>query len=727
MVQCRVGRAYNEVVIGLVFLTILGRPASISEFEGWAVARDVASIEGHADSSLKGKFSFLKNTGAFGVGQKGWHAEELVDPVGDRRFVVFTTALTTQDYGDQVFEWRNGTLTKLVHEKETRGVKLKSADLDIRFNVPEKSTTISAKISLVAQGANDGSFFVRLGDNYKVSAVEDLAGKPVKFGQAGGVLSLPVAKDGEFAYRVNYSGTVNRPRFAGAIVDEEVMLTNDYWWPHIARLPVALSTTTHVAKDWVVIAQGDKLSETVTGDMKAVRYENKVPVSYMSLSAGKFTERDRVVNGIRYFVASRELTVEQMDDQLEYMPNVIEFFSKLYPHPYKEYGAVDTKLYGGGALEAYSYATYGTGWLPAEDAHEPSHTWWGGVIPNTYLDSFWNESFAVFSEGFYAREGSIGDPVAKRQAFVKQAMASQVYKSGTPFATGAESGGIASAMGYGKGGDVLQQLEFEMGTPAMTAVLKKFLASHKVGEPGGWPEFEAACGPEWRWFFDQWIRGTGWPVLKVSLADWANGSAEIVVHQELPAYRFKLEYAVLNEGIWKTDSVDVKPDASGKFVFALKPPGGAIVSLDPFDRLLQPRRPSEPNRWQEGTRRMRAFDPKGLIEARNELEALPDDLNNVILVGTPQDIPESAKYWERAGFTFKGGGVTHLGKTIFLDQGAAVAVVEFAPGKYVGLRCGKSKYDPNTGIASTALVDKMGRFLTGKTVPRLSGPLVISL
>lgn len=124
---------------------------------------------------------------------------------------------------------------------------------------------------------------------------------------------------------------------------------------------------------------------------------------------------------------------------------------------------------------------------------------------------------------------------------------------------------------------------------------------------------------------------------------------------------------------------------------------------------------------------MAAFDPKGLVEARTELEAVPEDLNNVLLVGTPNEIPESAVFWERAGFIFEGNKVTHLGKTISLDEGAAVAIVEFAPGKYLGLRCGTSKYEPNTGIASTALVDKMGRFLTGKTVPRLSAPLVLSL
>lgn len=726
MVQCRVGRAYNEIVIGLIFSAILARPASIAEFDGWAVARDVASIESNADSSLKGKFSFLKNTGAFGVGQRGWHAEALADPVGGRKYVVFTTALTTQDYGDQVFEVSEGKLTQLVHERELRGVKLTAADLKIRFDVPKKTATFEAKMSFARVVPDGDSIFVRLGDNYKVSQVTDANGAAVKFAQAGGVVALPMGVGTHFEYKMDYSGVVNRPRFAGAIVDEEVMLTNDYWWPHIGRLPLALSSTTHVAKDWVVIAQGDRLSEKVVGDEKVVRYENKVPVSYMSLSAGKFLERSREVDGIRYFVASRELTAEQMDDQLEYVPNVIQFFSKLYPHPYKEYGAVDTKLYGGGALEAYSYATYGTGWLPAEDAHEPSHTWWGGVIPNTYLDSFWNESFAVFSEGFYAREGAVGDPMAKRRAFVSPANASPIYKNGTAFSSGAESGGIASSMGYGKGGNVLQQLEFEMGTPAMTAVLKKFLAGHQVGNAAGWPEFEKVSGPEWKWFFDQWIRGTGWPVLDIGELAISTDSGLIPIQQTAPFYRFKIEVAVLEGKSWRYEVVDVIPDASGRAMVRIPlPRPWTLISLDPYDRLLQPRRPNLAYRWESASRRMKVYDPAGEMESRNKIETLPSDLNGVMFVGTPGQNPVSEKYWKMAGFEFGGKTVNFLGKSVNLDEGGAVAVVEFEPGKYVGLRAGTFKYGPNVGQATAALADKMGRFLTGKTIPRMEGPLVI--
>ena len=35
--------------------------------------------------------------------------------------------------------------------------------------------------------------------------------------------------------------------------------------------------------------------------------------------------------------------------------------------------------------------------------HEIAHTWWGGVVPNTYTRTLWNESFAEYSDGLYGR------------------------------------------------------------------------------------------------------------------------------------------------------------------------------------------------------------------------------------------------------------------------------------------------------------------------------------
>jgi hypothetical protein len=704
------------------------RAATIDEFNEWAEKRDVAAIEGAADPSLAGKFAFLRGQGAFGVGRYGWKASEIKEFVGGRRFVVFHTALTSQDYGDQVFEWDGRTLTRLVHERDTRGVLVRDLNMKLGFETSEKRVDVQATVKFENVAGAKDAFFVRLANNYEVKAVFDDRGGPVPFRQGGGVVSLPVGEGREFSYSMVYSGIVNRPRFAGAIVDGEVMLTNDYWWPSIGRLPATLTTQSRVPSDWVVVGQGDLVASVDDGaGMKTVTYRNDVPVSYFSYSAGDFKSSERTVDGIRYFVVSRVLSDQDRADQLEFVVPVLKFFGSLSPHPYREYGAVDTPLYGGGALEAYSYATYGTGWLPDEDPHEPSHTWWGGVIPNTYLDSFWNESFAVYSEGLYAREGSIGDRAARRRAFVDPSVASPAYQRGLVATAGAETGGLASTLGYGKGGVVLQQLELEMGTSAMIGTLKAWLAQHPVGTAGDWGDYERICGPQWKWFFDQWIRRTGWPTVAIDGPVVDGEDLVLTVRQEGAPYRFKLEIGVEEED-WREEYVDVIPDKAGVAVVRIAGAGDAKrVSIDPFDRLLQPRRERLGYRWNESARRMRVFDPAGLVDAEQKLDALTDDLNGVLIVGDPSQVPASAALWRQAGFVFENGRVSLDGVSVELASGGAVGIVQIGPEKFVGLRCGNIRHDPKMGIASVGLVDELGRFLTGRTLPRTVGPWVFEV
>jgi hypothetical protein len=705
---------------------VLRVPASPADYDVWARGKNVAEIEAAAVPELAGKFAFLRQVGAFGVGSKGWRAESLNDVEGEKRYVVFTTPLTSQDRGDQVFEYDGSKLTRLVSEKEWRGMRLTDLDFDLRFEPTKKLAHLKAKATFYRTGDSEASFFVRLSPNYRVSTVTNWRGEPVKFAQSGGVVSLPTPDRRSFEYTFTYSGEVNLPGYAGAIVDDEVMLTNDYWWPHIARQPIRVKTTSTVPMDWTVVSQGNRVSREIIDDQLVVKYENLIPVSYLSYSAGKFRVAERKLDDVRYFIASRLLTEEELADQLEFVPPVIEFFSRFAPFPYKEYGAVDTDLYGGGALEAYSYATYGHGWLPDEDPDEPSHTWWGGLISNTYLDTFWNESFASFSEGFYAREGSIGDRDAKRRAFVSQASMSPAYDRAAIENVGADGGGLASSLGYGKGGDVLQQLEFEMGTQKFSEVLAEWLAGHNQFEEGGWNSFESVCGPEWTWFFDQWIRRPGCPKIS-SVTAAQGGKLNLSIQQAAPYYQFKVDLAIRTSQGVVYEVVDVVPDESGNSRLELDVTDAIIVSVDPFDRLLQPGRPRLGYRLSEAFRTFKVYDPSGRLESRQKIESLPTDLSDVMIAGSPSDISATAPLWAKSGVVFESGKATYQGQTVDLKEGAVMAVVEFAPGKWVGLYAGMTKYGPKTGISSIAMVDQMGRFLTGSTEPRWNGSLVVSV
>lgn len=697
--------------------------ASPEQFDTWAKARDIDSIQTYAPY-LTGKFQFLRQNGAFGVGRSGWSAKLLNDRMTGSQYIVFTTPLTTQDYGEQIFRYRDGLLTEYIPESDSRGVRLTHADMKLYFStMPHEGVYIDAEVTIEPTEKAEKSFFIRLGDNYRVGSI-DSDGNPVQFEQAGGVIVLPLTQRKKHTLRITYSGKVDRPRFAGAMTGDEAMLTNDYWWPSIARGPLTCRTVTRVPPGWTVIAQGERMSVKDDGGFKVYEYVNNLPVSYLSLSAGDFKYAERKVGGINYFIASRKMSDEEMQIQLQLVPPVIEFFSTLMPHPYTVYGAVDSELYGGGALEAYSYATYGHGWLPDEDAHEPSHTWWGGLIPNTYLGSFWNESFAAFSEGLYAREGAIGNRDDKRQAFISPVRIDRSFDMAACGDAGVMMGGVASSLGYGKGGYVLQQLELEMGHEAMVAAMKRWLRTRN-GQADDWRGFEAACGAEWKWFFDQWIWRAGWPKVTIS-HEFENGELNVDLSQPSPAFRFRLEVGIRRSGKWQIETHDVIPDSDGHARLRIKAEPGDLVSLDPWDRILGGNRPALPYRPSRRRAYVHSSATKWTSDAPNA-DAIPADLTGVILYADPNNLKLAADLCAKAGFKVEGNTLTYRGETYDLRKTGAIAMVEFEPGKWCGIRLGSTRRAPSIGNASVAITDEYGRFLVGESIPRDRGEFVIHI
>lgn len=690
------------------------------QIQNLLTARDVdglAKLSGGALDSAH--FAYVRRGGAYGSGAAGWKAIPFQDQTSGRRLMVFSTNINVEDIGEQVYEVDDQRIIRHLPERESLGWSAPDVDLKASFAPKEKRALLSATFRVRAQNPSQ-PLLLRLSPQYRVKKATQ-GSAPAPFVQAGGVVSLKAAP-GASPVTLEYEAVVDQPGFAGVIEEKEVLLTNDYFWPHIARQPVKGTTVMTLPKGWYGITVGSLVSDKTSGAERVMTYRNSLPVSFLSLSAGEFRVAEIKKGSRTYGVVSRALTAEQMTLQAELLPPIFEFFSTLKPHPYPSYHAVDTKLYVGGALEAYSYATYGHGWLPDEDPHEPSHTWWGGIIPNTYLKSLWNESFAVFSEGLYQREGSIGKKEDKRLAFVHP-------YDGNPFSSfpldvaSSEVGSSAVLLGYGKGGFVLQQLELEAGRAQMTTWLKQWLARHEPGQLGEWEDFEAVAGPAWKPFFDQWVRRAGWPRMTfpqnptaVPLPD---GKLRLSqpVNFTGPSYDLKIE--VLARGAFGRRVV--LGTISKGVLTADVPAGTKSIALDPFTRVASQRGQTGRLSWDRSTRGLKpAVDPGRKAWAAGR-EAAPWDgkeLAGRLLIGHPKTMPAIRPLLARAGFVVKGENLTYRGITISLSKGSAVAILPLEGDKVVGILLGQSRRPASVGQARVAVVDGLGRFLAGETDPR---------
>ncbi len=720
------------MLIAWMILAFQTSEPSLSSLDKLAQARDVEGLTKFlASSTTNGiqPFKILKTNGAYDVGRFGWHAFELKG-VGGEQFVVFSTPLTSEDTGELLFQ-RNHDKLKFIPESEGFGVKLVRHAFDLKFDLQAKNASIVDRLKLENSSGQADPFIFRMSPQYVVDSITNTSGKLVPFQEAGGVVSSwkPVKSD---TYEIHYHAKVDLPNYAGSISLTEATLTNDYWYPMVARQPVPYDLTIHTPANWIAIGQGDLVSDKPATSERVFQYRMDLPCVYYSVSAGPFKKYSQEINGKWYSCWSSHLTVDQMEAQTELYAPVIEFYERFAPFPFGGYGAIDSDVYGGGALEAYSFTTWGRGSLPDEDAHEPSHTWWGGIVNNSYLNSFWNESFAVFSEGLYRRNTSIGNQKERQLAFIRDGNGNDSYNAASLAVSGADIGGVASSLGYGKGSQVLQMLEQIIGTDQMLRCMQEWIQRFQ-GKLSDWADFEAVVeklnpNKDLKPFFDDWVRKPGYAELRVEDLAFSQGIVSMQLNFAGDSFSIPLEVmAQYADGTREFKMVPIAKSGLVTVPFDRKP---SIISLDPWRRLLrhidENETPVELNSLLHSYPRF--TDPAhkdylASLEGKESPSSASTDPAGKFLVGHPDSMPMLRGLCEKAGFQVNGNKLTYDGTTIDLNKGCALAVVDLGSGKQCVIGLGKTRIAPNVGRARTALTDSLGRFLRGRTEPKTSGNL----
>ena len=643
---------------------------------------------------------------------------------GAGEFVVLTTPLTSEDIGELLFE-REGSKLKFIDEQEKDGLRLRHHKVHVSFNVSEKKAYLTDTVSAEVTSNSHNFHALRFSPCYRVSSITD-GTKPVPFKQTGGIVMIPKQKPGKVNLAIAYSAMVNLPNYAGSINPDVITLTNDYWYPMVNRMPSTYEiTVVPPSSEYTVVGQGNYVGKETGVKQPGEKFDMSLPAVYWSLTVLKTKHVAEKIDGRTLQMWSPRVPQEKMKLQPKLYAPIIKLFDATFgPFPFNSYGALDSPSYGGGALEAYSYATYGGG-LPDEDAHEPSHTWWGGILPNTYLKSFWNESFANWSVGYFAREAAIGSNLDRRELFQTISMPQPDYNDATLMNSGVAVGTAGGSLGYGKGALVLAMLEQLVGTDNLLDCCQEWVRSHPKGEPAEWEEFESVVlrklpKLELKDFFDDWFRRPGYASVNLVSGKFDFGRFGGKLAWTGAKFRMPLdlwfEDAKGNRRKKMLDTKDV--DAQGNFSMDgidIKP---VRVYLDPYHRALRTGNAPEFDSFNEVSTKFR------IIKDAKHPEYLPDfeggplpsnmDLDKKFLIGNPATMPELKGLCDKVGFIVDGDSLTYDGTTIDLKSQAAVAIVDLGAGKQCGIGLGVCQMRPNIGIGYMGLVDNLGRALRGK-------------
>lgn len=506
---------------------------------------------------------------------KPWEADTLDPPfTGGRPMAVFHTWHAPESDGDHIHPlvkssagWKLGPE---ISERDTQGYRITHHNLTVRIVPSQKRAEMTDRFTVKALGKPHQVVFLRISDDFVVKFLK-IAGKPLSYQQAGGVVAVRMPKAGTVKLDMAYSGVVDHKMMSA--VTKDLAVLSAYYYPTLGRLPSTADVTATVPKGWTAVTQGELVRSVSKGAETVFTYHNALPVNYFTLDAAPYTVTRRKVGGKTLYTYLLKAKPGFSDKLLDSIQEAMPYFEKRFsPYPYTRYSVVDGgAIMGFVALEGYSMATYGTITLtPNVLAHELAHSWWGGVVPNTYLRSWWNESFARYSDDAFSH---MSHKVSERHPKDQPWWPSASSVDSAPLSSARDETSV-SAIAYEKGRVVLDLLEEQIGQPKFDDCIRAFVKSNRSALDTDWPDFqrtvERVTGRSWDWFFEQWVRRAGWPRIRfgdVSANREAEGGWTVHGHivQDESAYKLEVPIrmvAMVAGGNAAGGSARILPDGS---------------------------------------------------------------------------------------------------------------------------------------------------------------------
>ncbi len=567
-------------------------PNLLTEASAAVNARSFDKLAPFVSGNAKTNFSWITETTT-----KNWKSGVLTVPQtgGEvERFAVFYEWHTCESDGDhlhRLVKTENGfRLGEEIKETDPFGLKITRHTFQFKPDVLAKRLfgTDAADFEVLSGRRKPFGLF-RISSDFTIREMKlgDANGATVPFRQVGGVVSFVLPEKDKFSLFLQYDGVVDHTGSDYFRPNEATL--DSYFYPHIARQPTTAITTLTSPPGWKPIAIGELVSDQINNDKtETVTFRNEVPVVFYTLDFGKYQVTERTYKGrtlAAYLLSSDEKLPGRCLDLLQ---KSLDYFEATFgPHPYKRYAVVETQGPFGGALEAYSFATFGPFTLPGTIVHELAHTWWGGVVPASYTRSMWNESFAEYSDLLFQRaqgELKLLDEAAllrtRRRLF-------SAFREGSLYTAHDTSDNAQSSIGYGKGPLVLRVLEDEIGKSAMISAMRAFYKGYPNGQSAEWSDFEKIVNAETKEnkhpFFEQWMGRAGLPSVNLKNVLVKKTGEDYVVtgtlEQTAPAYRLRLPLVLKGEKGRISETLTLK---EAQTFFTLK------ARFKPFTLLVDP-------------------------------------------------------------------------------------------------------------------------------------------
>ncbi len=486
--------------------------------------------------------------------------------------LILTTFIPAEIYSQCSREGATCLNSPINYEKQVFDVKHISVDFDFR-NIEAMQISGICKTELTWQDINDLNRYIFNLNSLAVQSVIDSKGNSISFtkDKQDSTLYYIYQKDLQVevglssTFSIAYSGKMTaepgKNSWGGVFNQDSVVYsigvcfhcdyvsTMRHWIP-IYDYPSDKFTADFAYKinrGKLVVSNGllvDVIENKAENTSTYVWQSKNEAASYLyNFAYGKFVELDYSSKDlpIKVYSLARD-TVNTKYNFQKILKIVAALESQFGKYPFEKVGYVNTQ---NGAMEHQTLISYPvssnnqnkqSNYIDNDvAAHELAHQWFGDLVsPYDFRDAWLNESFATFAEALWFEKEYNNARYQNWQRYKASGYMNSTFKTegALPlydFSRTAPSSNYPSTI-YQKGAIVLGMLRYLAGKENYDNAIRAYLTkySHKNATIDSLIyTFNQETKQDWTWFFNQWVRGKGFPRYLVEVGRNANNKVTI--------------------------------------------------------------------------------------------------------------------------------------------------------------------------------------------------------
>ncbi|MCO6435830.1 MAG: hypothetical protein J5J06_01935 [Phycisphaerae bacterium] len=272
-------------------------------------------------------------------------------------------------------------------------------------------------------------------------------------------------------------------------------------------------------------------------------WQTPYPVSHLVLVGGPHEVLERKIGRVLVRLHLKPDQTQYAETLFEATARNLERYEPLIgPFPGREYAIVDNFFSSGFAFPMFTLLSSAVINMSPRMAtahgyldHEFLHSWWGNGIDVDPTDGNWCEALASYGANYYGYVLDGNESEARRIRRNYCHFQSRLKPDeDKPLGTFGQEGGCGRGIAYQKGAMVFHMLARKIGQDHFWAAMRR-LTDEYLGRYAAWGDIRRLCeeagNVSLETFIEQWVRGSGAPLLRLRSAKY--DSAESMLLLEL--------------------------------------------------------------------------------------------------------------------------------------------------------------------------------------------------